>query len=253
MPSIEPGLHGSTVVLTINNPSKRNAFTYEMTRELGSLLEAAEIDPAVKCVVITGEGDIAFSSGHDLSEMLAERGHASAPKSNEPFLIPERMRTPTIAAVNGFALAAGFILALNCDFRVCAANARFAAPGARIGLLPIAGQISRLPALLPRCVAHELLVTCREMGADEAQRLGFANRVTVKGGALDEALAMADEITRHSAEVIREIKSGLELGLHVGMDAAREHEWRVGAELQRMPDALEGISAFLEKRKPRFQ
>lgn len=253
MPAIRHEQHGDTVVLTIDNPAKRNAFTHEMTRALGAHLDAAERDPTVKCVVITGAGDVAFSSGHDLNEMLTEREHASGPQLNEPFVMPERMRTPTIAAVNGYALAAGFILALNCDFRVCAANARFAAPGARIGLLPIGGQLSRLPALLPRALAHELLVSCREMDAAEAQRVGFANRVVEPGQVLHAALAMANKITCQSAGVVREVKAGLELALHAGPAAAREHEWRVSAELQQAPDAAEGIRAFLEKRAPRFQ
>jgi enoyl-CoA hydratase/carnithine racemase len=224
-----------------------------MTRALGTHLEAAERDPMVKCVVITGAGDVAFSSGHDLKEMLAEREHASDPQLNDPFMLPERMHTPTIAAVNGYALAAGFILALNCDFRVCAGNARFAAPGARIGLLPIGGQLSRLPTLMPRAIAHELLVTCRDMHAEEAQRLGFASQVVEPGGALRAALAMADQITCQSAGVVREVKVGLELALSAGAAAARAHEWRMSAELQRAPDAAEGIRAFLEKRAPRFQ
>lgn len=253
MPAIRLELRGGIVVLTIDNPTKRNAFTHEMTQALGCHLDAAERDPAVKCVVITGEGDVAFSSGHDLKEMLTHQDQASDASLNEPFVMPARMRTPTIAAINGYAFAAGFILALNCDFRVCAANASFAAPGARIGLLPIGGQLSRLPALLPRPVAHELLVTCREMKADEALRLGFASRAAPQGGALDAALAMAGEIARHSAGVVREVKTGLETGLYAGADAACEHEWRVSAELQRAPDASEGIRAFLEKRAPRFQ
>jgi enoyl-CoA hydratase/carnithine racemase len=253
MPSIEYAMHRDAVVLTIDNPAKRNAFTHEMTRALGVHLEAAERDPAVRCVVIIGAGDIAFSSGHDLEEMLAHQEHASDPSLNDPFLLPARMRTPTIAAINGSALAAGFILALNCDFRVCAANARFAAPGARIGLLPIGGQLSRLPALMPHAIAHELLVTCRDMPADEAYRVGFANRLVEPGAALDAALAMASEITRHSTGVVREVKSGLELLLNDGAAAAGEHEWRMSATLQRAPDASEGIRAFLAKRSPNFQ
>ncbi|SMG42035.1 enoyl-CoA hydratase/isomerase family protein [Paraburkholderia susongensis] len=253
MPSIDHAMHDGTLVLTIDNPAKRNAFTYGMTQALGAHLEAAERDPVVKCVVITGTGDVAFSSGHDLNEMLAHQEHASDPSLNEPFLLPARMRTPTIAAINGFSLAAGFILALNCDFRVCASNARFAAPGARIGLLPIGGQLSRLPALMPHAIAHELLVTCRDMHADEAYRVGFANRLVEPGGALDAALDMAAGITRQSTGVVREVKAGLELLLSDGAAAAGDHEWRMSAELQQAPDAVEGVRAFLEKRAPNFQ
>jgi enoyl-CoA hydratase/carnithine racemase len=252
MPSIRHEQHGGITVLTIDNPPKRNAFTHDMTQALGRRLAEAEADPAVKCVVITGAGDLAFSSGHDLQEMLSQQEHASDAALNDPFVAPARMLKPTIAAINGYAFAAGFILALNCDFRVCAANASFAAPGARIGLLPIGGQLSRLPALLPRAVAHELLVTCREMKADEALRLGFASRVVPAGGALDAALALAADIARHSGGVVRAVKAGLEAELRGGTEAALAYEWRVGAELQQAPDATEGIRAFLDKRAPRF-
>jgi enoyl-CoA hydratase/carnithine racemase len=242
----------SVALITIDNQRKRNAFTHEMTKAMGRHLLEAERNPAIRCVVITGAGDAAFSSGHDLQEMLADVDHASDPSLNDPFLLPSRMTTPTIAAVNGFAFAAGFILSIACDFRVCAQNASFAAPGARIGLLPIGGQLSRLPTLIPRSVAHELLVTCREMKADEALRLGFANRVVPQGQALESALEMAGQIAANSAGVVRAIKTGLEAALTDGATAAQAYEWRVAAQLQHEPDAQEGIRAFLEKRSPRF-
>lgn len=252
MAAIEYSQRDAVAVITIDNQRKRNAFTNEMTAALGRHLLAAEQDRTVRCVVITGAGDAAFSSGHDLQEMLADMDHASDPSLNDPFLLPARMTTPTIAAVNGFAFAAGFILSIACDFRVCAQNASFAAPGARIGLLPIGGQLSRLPSLMPRAIAHELLVTCREMKADEALRLGFANRVVPQGEALRSALDMAAQIAANSAGVVRAIKTGLETAQRATTEAAQAYEWTVGAQLQREPDADEGIRAFLEKRAPHF-
>lgn len=238
--------------VTIANEAKRNAFTRAMTAELLRVLQVAEDDRNIKCVVITGAGDVAFSSGHDLREMLAEPEHASDEDLNDAFVLPQRMTTPTIAAVNGYAFAAGLILALSCDLRVCAENASFAAPGARIGLLPIGGQISRLPFILPRAVAHELMITCREMRAQEAHRLGFANRLVAKGSALAEAEELARTISRNSAAVIREIKRGLEVLAHKGAEAAEKFEWETARRLQVAPDAQEGIKAFLEKRLPNF-
>ncbi|WP_421956482.1 enoyl-CoA hydratase/isomerase family protein [Polaromonas sp.] len=252
MANITQSVDGGIVVLTIDNEGKRNAFTHAMTAELGRRLMAAESDPAVKCVVITGRGEVAFSSGHDLREMLADRDNASDAALNEPFLMPATMTTPTIAAINGFAFAAGFILAISCDFRICSINASFAAPGARIGLLPIGGQLSRLPALMPRAIAHDLLITCREMKADEAGRLGFANRVVPAGQALAASLEMASSIARNSTSVVRAIKSGLEIYEQNGGIAAKTYEWDAGNRLQKEPDAEEGMRAFLEKRTPQF-
>src|SRR6185312_11724262 len=127
--------NGKILILTIDNERRRNAFTHDMTARLGVLLREGDADPTVRCIVITGAGERAFSSGHDLNEMLADRDNASDDRLNEPFLLPRRISTPTIAAVNGHAHAAGLILSLACDIRVCEAHADFAAPGARIGLL----------------------------------------------------------------------------------------------------------------------
>lgn len=252
MSAIEHEKRGSTLILRIANETKRNAFSHAMTAQLGEHLQRAEDDRAVRCVVITGAGDVAFSSGHDLREMLADREHASDPALNDPFLLPARMATPTIAAINGFAYAAGFILALNCDFRVCSENASFAAPGARIGLLPIGGQLSRLPQLMPRAIAHELLVTCREMKSDEAYRLGFVSSATPVGGSLASALTLADQIAANSSDVIASVKKGLAVLAQDGCAATAEYEWREGRRLQDGPHAEEGMKAFLEKRKPIF-
>ncbi len=252
MAKIESDHEDGILRLTIANEAKRNAFTHMMTADFARLLEAAEDDRAIKCVVITGAGDVAFSSGHDLKQMLAEPEHASDEKLNDAFVLPQRMTTPTIAAVNGYAFAAGLILALSCDLRICAENASFAAPGARIGLLPIGGQISRLPTLLPRAIAHELMITCREMHADEAYRLGFVNRLVGRGRAPEEAGKMAQTIVRNSAAVIREVKKGLEVLAHMGADAATSFEWATGRRLQSSSDAAEGMKAFLEKRSPNF-
>jgi enoyl-CoA hydratase/carnithine racemase len=223
-----------------------------MTMRLGALLHEAEADEATRCVILTGAGDVAFSSGHDLGEMLKDREHASDAALNDPFLYPARMTTPTIAAINGYAYAVGFILALNCDLRVCAENASFAAPGARIGLLPIGGQISRLPRLMPQAVAHEMLLTCRSMPAEEAFRLGFVNRIAPRGQALEAALELARAIVANSSHVAREIKRGLEVLGAEGPAAAAAFEWHEGRRLQDGPDATEGMTAFLEKRQPRF-
>ncbi len=252
MSAIESEQRASILVLRVANEPKRNAFSHAMTAQLGEYLRRAEDDRAVRCVVITGAGNVAFSSGHDLREMLADREYASDPALNDPFLFPARMATPTIAAINGFAYAAGFILALNCDFRVCSENASFAAPGARIGLLPIGGQLSRLPQLMPHAVAHELLATCREMRADEAYRFGFVSSVAPVGGSLDAALKLADQIVANSSDVIASIKQGLAVLAQEGSAATAEYEWREGRRLQGGPHAEEGMKAFLEKRKPVF-
>ena len=253
MPEIHSRRDGSILVLTMDNEAKRNAFTHGMTLRLGEILEEAEVDKSVRCIVITGSGNRAFSSGHDLNELLTHRDHAADESLNEPFFKPQRMTTPTIAVVNGVAHAGGFILALSCDMRICEPHADFAAPGARIGLLPIGGQISRLPSLVPLGIAYEILATARRVTAEEAARFGFVNRVAEPGRAKLVGLEVARLIAANSGDVVASIKTGLDIFAREGSEAARRFESSEGRRLQSQPDADEGMKAFLEKRPPCFQ
>ena len=253
MPEIQSRRDGSIVILTIANEPKRNAFSHDMTRQLGELLGEADADKSVRCVIVTGAGDRAFSSGHDLNELLIHRDHAADDVLNEPFFKPQRMTTPTIAVVNGAAHAGGFILALSCDIRVCEPHADFAAPGARIGLLPIGGQLSRLPSLVPFGIAYEILATARRVSATEAERFGFVNRIAETGNAMEVGLEIARSIAANSADVVVGIKKGLTIFAREGAEAASQFEATEGRRLQGEPDADEGMQAFLQKRAPRFQ
>lgn len=253
MPAIHSRRDGSILILTIDNEAKRNAFTHGMTEHLGELLDAAEADRSVRCVVVTGAGDRAFSSGHDLNELLTHRDHAADEALNEPFFKPQRMTTPTIAVINGAAHAGGFILALSCDMRICEPHADFAAPGAKIGLLPIGGQISRLPSLVPFGIAYEILATARRVTASEAAQFGFVNRISEPGRALVVGLEVAHAIAANSSAVVAGIKTGLGIFMRDGEDAARRFETSEARRLQSGADADEGMRAFLEKRSPRFQ
>ncbi|MDN5843958.1 MAG: enoyl-CoA hydratase/isomerase family protein [Alcaligenaceae bacterium] len=252
MAEIQLHRDGSVLIVTIANESKYNAFTHAMTSTLGSAFRDAEDDESIRCVIVTGAGRKAFSSGHDLSELLQNRELAANEALNEPFYMPQLMTKPVIAAVNGVAHAGGLILALSCDIRICEPAADFAAPGARIGLLPIGGQISRLPGLIPHGVAYEMLATARRVSADEAHRLGFVNHVAEPGQLMGMALATAKQIAANSPAVLAMIKKGLKLRAAEGERAASQFEWEEGGRLQCGPDADEGVRAFLEKRVPKF-
>jgi enoyl-CoA hydratase len=141
---------------------------------------------------------------------------------------------------------------MSCDLRVAAANASFCAPGARIGLLPIGGQLSRLFHLMPYGRALEMLVTSRPVAAQEAHEAGFVNRLVPPGQALPVALNMAEAIAANSPAVVQAIIRGMDVALRNGADAGESYEWETGTELSRGPDAAEGVKAFLEKRAPNF-
>lgn len=243
---------GPVWIITIDNQAKRNAFSGDMVYQLQESLEKANLNPSARAVILTGAGDMAFSSGHDLVEMLAHPEHAFGKDANAGFMKPQSMRIPVIAAVNGFAYAAGFILAMSCDLRVASANARFATPGAKIGLLPIGGQISRLFHLLPQAKVLELLYTGDPLSAEEALTLGFVNRVVPAGQALAAARELATRIAANSPAVIAEVKRGIDLAQRNGIGAGEFFEWATAEILRASPDMREGVAAFTEKRTPRF-
>lgn len=253
MAEIQSRRDGPVLVLTMANEPKHNALTHAMATALGSALQEADEDASVRCIILTGSGNKAFSSGHDLNELLDHRDLAASEALNEPLYLPRTMTTPTIAVVNGVAHAGGLILALSCDIRVCEPTADFAAPGARIGLLPIGGQISRLPGLLPHGIAYEMLATARRVSAQEAYQFGFVNRVSKPGRGMDDGLAIAKQISANSPAVLAAIKQGLSLRLAEGEAAAARFEWEQGRRMQSGADADEGLRAFLEKRTPNFQ
>ncbi len=250
MASIEVETRGPIRLAVIDNQPTRNAFTSEMALELSAAFDEAEADPTVRCVVVTGAGDQAFSSGHDLGEVLAHPENASDPVKNAAFVRPTTMTTPVLAAVNGAAYAAGFILALSCDLRIAAGNAAFGASGARIGLLPVGGQLSRLVALASYSVAFELTATAAPMPAERAYQVGLASRLTAPGRALDAALEMAETIAANSPAVVRSVKAGLRRTLHEGLDAGLRFEQEQAAVLRALPDGVEGVQAFLARRPP---
>jgi enoyl-CoA hydratase/carnithine racemase len=252
--TIRTDTEGSIRILTIANPERRNAFTGDMARSLLEALDRAEADRAVRCVVVAGDGSAgpAFSSGHDLGEVRARPETASDPAANAAFVRPASMTVPVIAAVDGPAYAAGFILAINCDLRVATPEAAFCASGARIGLLPVGGQLSRLLALVAYPVALELVATAAPMDGHRAVAVGLANRLAPSGRALEAALALARQVAAVSPAVVRSAKVGLQTTLRSGLDAGLAFEQAQAARLRHLGDGEEGVRAFVERRAPRF-
>lgn len=250
-PGTDVSTSGATRILTIDNPAKRNAFTGAMTTSLLHELDRADADPTVRAIVVTGTGGC-FSSGHDLQEVRENPATAGDPVANAAFSRPSEILTPVIAAVDGPAYAAGFILALNCDIRVATSGARFCAVGAAIGLVPVGGQLSRLLDLVGYPVAYRWLATAAPFGAREAEQYGFVAEIHEGDTALDGALALADAIASVSPAVVAAVKAGLSHSLRHGSDAGGQAESRLAALVRSLPDGDEGVRSFLGRRPPTY-
>ena len=252
IPTIHRHDEGPVRVLTIANEAKRNAFSGDMAPLLHRLLVGADADPAVRAIVVTGEGTTSFSSGHDLAEVLENPETAGDPVANAAFTVPPSLGTPVIGAINGNAYAAGFILALNCDLRVAGGNAQFCAVGAKIGLVPVGGQLSRLLHVVTYPVAFKLLATAVPMSADEALACNLVTEVCEPDETVKRAVALGQLIAGASPAVVRAAKTGLRATLALGMEAGQSLEPLLAEVIRTLPDGDEGVASFLEKRPPSY-
>ena len=241
---------------TVNRPDKLNALNTEVIGDLARLAEQVEGDPAVRALIVTGAGEKAFVAGADIGELaeidgddgrkLAERGQAA-------FRALERLRKPVIAAVNGFALGGGCELAMACHVRLAAPNAKFGQPEVRLGLIPGYGGTVRLPRLVGRGRALEILLTARMVGAEEAERIGLVNRVVEGGALLDEARAMAKTMLAMGPLAVGLCLDQVDRGLDADLDAAMALEAEAFGAACASEDKDEGTRAFLEKRAAAFR
>ncbi|GLI34455.1 enoyl-CoA hydratase [Desulforhabdus amnigena] len=243
-------------VLTLNRPEVMNSLSFGMLRSLKERVEALHFDPEVRVVIITGAGEKAFCAGADLKE----RATLSEQQVKEfiftirnLFTFIEFLNKPVIAAVNGIALGGGTELALACDMRLASLNATMGLTETRLAIIPGAGGTQRLPRLVGRGKAKELIFTGRRVGAEEALQIGLVNKICSPEALLDECLAMAAMICETGPIAIQQAKYainyGLESDLHTGLAIESNAYWvTIPTE-----DRLEGLTAFREKRKPIYK
>jgi len=249
---------GHVLLLVLNRPRARNAATVEMARVVGDALHAAESDRSVRAVVITGAGERSFCAGADLADVA--RGepplHPDHPEWSFLGMVRQPVKTPVIAAVNGFALGGGFEVVLACDIAVASTDATFGMPEVRRGLLAAAGGPHRLPAAVPGKVAMYTMLTGQAMSAVTAERWGLVNEVVPAPEVLPRAMAIAELIAANAPLAVRATKA-VGRTISDGRFAGEELGWRVtDAELpvvQSSADAIEGPRAFMEKRAPWWQ
>jgi 2-(1,2-epoxy-1,2-dihydrophenyl)acetyl-CoA isomerase len=249
---------GAVRILTVNRPHVRNAISSTVGAALHTAIVAADADPEIRCLVITGAGDIAFSAGGDIKEMAAgaETGNADLGNALRQVYHPliralRRCPQPVIAAINGVAAGAGLGLAMACDLRLCAATARLNLAFVRIGLVPDAGSLFFLTRLVGLGRALELALEGATIDASTAERIGLVNAVVPDAELFESAHARAAAFGERSAEAVALTKRGLERALSLDLEQALELEAQLQSMAGRTPAHREAIRAFVEKRLSR--
>jgi enoyl-CoA hydratase/carnithine racemase len=242
-------------VLRLNNPPL-NLVTLEMTRQLGDALATLADDPAVRAVVLAGAGERAFCAGSDVREFPTLRERVVAAKlrlENEVWARLEDLPQPTIAAIHGWALGGGLELALCCDLRVTDDDARIGLPEIRLGVLPGSGGPIRLVRLIGQSRAKPLVYFGDPITAQEAEQLGLVHRVVPRGQAMAASLDLARRLAAQPAQALRASKRLMHVAGEAAHDTAIAFALEQSYRIFRTDDVLEGVTAFLEKRPPRFR
>ena len=251
---------GSLAILTLNRPAARNALSEEMITALHAEIDAAGADSSVRAVVIAANGP-SFSAGHDVKEMTSRRTdadggrayfHAIMTMCSNMMQAIVHCPKPVIAAVNGVATAAGCQLVATCDLAVAAKTAKFALPGVDIGLFCTTPMVA-LTRNVPPKQAMEMLMTGEAIGAERARELGLVNRVVADGTELAEAIALANLIASKSMHTVRTGKAAFYQQAEMSLADAYRLANEVMTENMMARDAIEGLSAAIEKRKPRWE
>jgi len=245
---------GRVGLIRLDRPEAMNALSLPMRQALCQALKQFADDPGIGAVVVTGH-DKVFAAGADV-RALAQWDYQTASTSPQLRVAWEqlqRMDKPVIAAVAGYALGAGCELAMMCDFVIAADNARFGQPELRLGTIPGAGGTQRLTRLVGRGLALDLLLTGRRLDAREAERCGLVARVVPLAELLEQALAVATRIAELSAPIVRLAREAVDRALELPLSEGLRFEARLFESSFALEDHHEGISAFLEKRKPVFR
>jgi len=243
-------------ILTIDHPPV-NAFDAQTVRDLDAALDMALEDEAVKVVIITGAGQMAFVAGADINEIKqiesADRAVELLRAGHQVFNRIEQARKPFIAAINGYCLGGGLELALACHLRIGGDRARIGLTEINLGIIPGWGGTQRLMRVVGPSKAAELILTGDPITAQEAYRLGLVNKVVPMGDVLKEAKGLARKITSKSMVAIRCAMDAIERGRHLPLAEALEVEIGQWRTLVASEDMKEGVQAFLQKRQPEFK
>jgi enoyl-CoA hydratase len=243
-------------LLTLNRPSVLNALNSALLDELRRALLECRHDAGIGAVIITGAGPKAFAAGADIRELAAlspSEMQEQALRGQHVFDLVENAGKPVIAAINGFALGGGCELAMACTLRIAADTATLGQPEITLGLIPGYAGTQRLPRLVGKGAALDLLLTGRRVGADEALRLGLVNRVVAADQLMPAARALAADLASRPAIAARYIIDAVNRGLDMPFDKGQCLEASLFGLVASTDDMREGTTAFLDKRTPQFK
>ena len=242
--------------VVINRPEALNALNNQVIRELEETFSELEVDPEVRAIILTGEGPKAFVAGSDITEMKqfsVMEAREFALRVNRTQGKIESIPKPVIAAVNGFALGGGCELSMCCDIRIASDTAKFGQPEINLGLIPGGGGTQRFARLIGLNRAKELVFTGDLIGAQRAYEIGLVNRVVPAEQLMEEAQKIAARIAAKSLPVLRLAKEAFNYGYCMDLEKALKFEIECFANCFDTEDHEEGMSAFVEKRKPSFK
>jgi enoyl-CoA hydratase/carnithine racemase len=242
--------------IVLNRPEVYNSLNVAIVAAMKQEIESLYYDKETRTVIITGEGDKAFCAGADLKErrtMTPQQVEQFLDNLRETLVKIERLNKPVIAAVNGVALGGGTELALVCDLRVMARSAKMGLTETSLGIIPGGGGTQRLPRLVGKGIAKELIYTARHVGAEEALSIGLVNRIADDASLMDAAHELAAEIIKNAPLAIARAKTAIDAGMEVDLTTGLEIEQQAYQTLIPTKDRLEGLQAFKEKRKPVYK
>lgn len=246
----------AVVVVTFNRPKVLNALNTQTLTELATAMESFKADAGVRAVILTGSGEKAFVAGADINELAVQtpvEGQQHARRGQQIFDAIENLGKPVIAAINGFALGGGCELAMACTIRLAADTARFGQPEINLGIIPGYGGSQRLPRLVGKGIALEIMLTGDMVSAQRAYEIGLVNRVVPAGELIAEATKLAHTLASKAPIAIRYILEAVHHGLDAPFPVGEFLETSLFGTIASSADMREGTKAFLEKRKAVWQ
>lgn len=247
-------IEGPTAVLTVDRPEVRNALDTGTVHEIHAALDVIQADRTIRVLIVTGAGDTVFVAGADVNTLLARSNRETLDAANNRlFSRLEAVALPTIAAINGYALGGGLELALACDLRIAADNAQLGLPETGLGIIPGAGGTHRLPRLVGIGVAKDMILAGTMLDAEEALRAGLVNKVVPGKKLMATAREYADRIAKRAPVATELAKMSINAAGNVPVEFGMMFDRVAQTVLNATSDKKEGMTAFLEKRKPDFR